>query len=115
MTDTQSMTVAHGQPVIVTLPAEIDMANVDALGEQLAAAFCSQYAGGHRRHDRHHVLRLHWHWHASPCPKQATARGTEMRLLLPCPNVLRVMTVQGVDALLPIYHSLEEALAAPLG
>jgi anti-sigma B factor antagonist len=39
MTDTQSMTVARGQPVIVTLPAEIDMANVDALGEQLAAAF----------------------------------------------------------------------------
>ena len=43
--------------------------------------------------------------------KQATAHGAELRLLLPCPNVLRVLTIQGVDAVLPIYHSLEEALA----
>jgi anti-anti-sigma factor len=43
--------------------------------------------------------------------KQATAHGAELRLLLPGPNVLRVMTIQGVDAVLPTYHSLEEALA----
>jgi len=115
MTDSQSMTAAHGQPVIVTLPAEIDMANVDALGEQFAAAFapgtrvaianmtattfCDSMGIGM-------LVRAH---------KQAAAQGTELRLLLPCPNVLRVMTIQGVDAVLPIYHSLEEALAAPLG
>ena len=32
-------------------------------------------------------------------------------LLLPCPNVVRVLKIQGVDTVLPIYHSLEEALA----
>ena len=45
--------------------------------------------------------------------KQATAKGTELRLLLQCPDVLRVMTIQGVETVLPIYHSLEEALAGP--
>jgi anti-sigma B factor antagonist len=43
--------------------------------------------------------------------KQATAHGAELRLLLRCPNVVRVLQIQGVDAVLPIYHSLEEALA----
>lgn len=113
MTDTVSMTPAHGQPVILTLPAEIDMANVDAIGAQLAAAltpgtrvviadmtattFCDSIGIAM-------LIRAR---------KQATANGTELRLLLPSPDVLRVMRLQGVDAVLPIYHSLEQALAAP--
>ena len=44
---------------------------------------------------------------------QVTAHGAELRLLLPCPNVLRVLKIQGVDAVLPIYHSLEEAQKRP--
>jgi len=107
------MTPAHGQPVMVTLPAEIDMTNADAVGEQLAAAltpgtpvviadmtatrFCDSIGIGM-------LIRAH---------KQATANGTTLRLLRPCPNVLRVMTIEGVDAVLPIYRSLEQALAAP--
>ena len=43
--------------------------------------------------------------------KRATAHGAELRLLLPGPNVLRIMKIQGVDAVLPIFFSLEEALA----
>jgi anti-sigma B factor antagonist len=43
--------------------------------------------------------------------KQAAAHGAELRLLLPCPTVLRVLKMQGVDVVLPIYHSLEQALA----
>jgi anti-sigma B factor antagonist len=109
MTGATPTTAAHGQPVIVTLPAEIDMANVDALGEQLAAAFapgtrvviadmtattfCDSIGIGM-------LIRAQ---------KQATARDAELRLLLPRPNVLRIMTIQGVDTLLPIYHSPEEA------
>ena len=113
MTDTRSRAPAHGQHVIVTLPAEIDIASVGAVGEQLAAAltlgtrvaiadmsaatFCDSMGIGM-------LVRVH---------KQATAEGAELRLLLPCPDVLRVMTVQGVETVLPIYHSLEEALADP--
>ena len=96
---------------VVTFPAEIDMATADAIGEQVAAVlapgihaviadmtattFCDS-AGINM------LIRV---------KRQATAHGTELRLLLPCPNVLRVMRIQGVDAVLPIYHSLEEALA----
>ena len=96
---------------VVTLPAEIDMATAPAIGEQVAAAlapgvhiviadmtattFCDS-AG---------ITML------IRAKKQATARGAELRLLLPCPNVLRVLKLQGVDAVLPIYHSLEGALA----
>jgi hypothetical protein len=34
MAEAEPMTPAHAQPVIVTLPAEIDMANADSLGKQ---------------------------------------------------------------------------------
>jgi anti-anti-sigma factor len=43
--------------------------------------------------------------------RQAAAVGTDLRLLLPCPHVLRVMKIQGVDAVLPIHQNLDEALA----
>jgi len=39
--------------------------------------------------------------------------GAELRLLLPSPNALRFMEMRCVDAVLPIYHSLEQALAGP--
>jgi anti-sigma B factor antagonist len=97
---------------VVTFPAEIDMATAGAIGEQIAAAvargvpaviadmtattFCDS-AG---------ITML------IRAKKQATAHGAELRLLLPCPNVLRVLKIQGVDAVLPIYHSLAEALQA---
>ena len=105
--------VTMGQPTVVTLPTEIDMANADAIGEQFAAAlalgvramiadmtattFCDS-AGINM------LIRA---------KKEATASGAEIRLLLLCPNVLRVLRLQGVDTVLPIYHSLEEALAGP--
>jgi anti-sigma B factor antagonist len=104
-------TAAIGLLTVVTFPAEIDMATAGAIGEQVAAAlapgvhvviadmtattFCDS-AGINM------LIRA---------KKQATAHGAGLRLLLPCPNVLRVLRIQGVDAVLPIYHSLEEALA----
>ena len=103
--------MAGTQPVVVSLPAEIDMANAERISGQLRAAvaagpkvviadmtattFCDSM--GVR------VLVL--------AHRHAVARGTELRLLLPCPHVLRVMEVLGVDAVLPIYHSREQVLA----
>ena len=113
MADIEFVTLAQAQPVIVTLPAEIDMANADRVGEQLAAAsapgvqviiadmtattFCGSAGIS--------TLLL-------AC-RRAAALGTDLRLLLPCPRVLSVMKILGVDAVLPIYHSLEQALAGP--
>ena len=109
MADTAAATI--GPLTMVTFPAEIDIATADAVGAQIAAAlapgahaviadmtattFCDS-AGINM------LIRA---------KRQATAHGADLRLLLPCPNVLRVLRIQGVDAVLPIYHSLEEALA----
>jgi anti-sigma B factor antagonist len=109
MADTATATMAS--LAVVTFPAEIDMATAGAIGEQIAAVlapgvhvviadmtattFCDS-AGINM------LIRA---------KKHAAAHGAELRLLLPCPNVLRVLRIQGVDAVLPIYDSLEEALA----
>jgi anti-sigma B factor antagonist len=103
--------VTTALPPVVTLPAEIDMANADALGEQLAAALApgvrvviadmtaTTFCGSSGLTT---LIRA---------SKRAAANGSELRLLLPCPNVLKIMKMQGVDAVLPIFFSLEEALA----
>jgi anti-anti-sigma regulatory factor len=41
MTDTEPVTPAQPQPVIVTLPAEIDTANADSVCTQITAKFAS--------------------------------------------------------------------------
>lgn len=102
--------VAAAKPALVTLPAKVNTANADASGQQLAAAmipgvnlviadmtattFCDSTGID--------MLVL-------ACQK-AAANGTELRLVLPSPEVLRIMRVLGVDAVLPLYQSLDEAL-----
>jgi len=108
MADTATATM--GLLTMVTFAAEIDMATAGAIGEQIAAAL----APGVRTViadmtattfcDSAGITML------IRARKQATAHGAELRLLLPCPNVLRVLKMQGVDAVLPIYRNLEEAL-----
>jgi anti-sigma B factor antagonist len=108
MVDTQL--TAPARPALVALPARIDTANADASGQRLAAAmipgvnlviadmtattFCDSTGFD--------MLVL-------ACQK-AAANGTELRLVLPSPEVLRVMRILGVDAGLPLYQSLDEAL-----
>jgi anti-sigma B factor antagonist len=111
MADSVPVTLAPAGPVVVRLPAEIDTANADGLGEQFAAAlapgvrliiadmtattFCD-FSGTR-------MLALAW--------QQAIANGTEMRLAVPGPDALRVLQVQGLGTVLPIYQTLAEALA----
>jgi anti-sigma B factor antagonist len=103
--------MAGARSVVVSLPAEIDMANAERIGGQLrvavaagpkvviadmtATTFCDSM--GMRM-----LVLAHRH---------AAARGTELRLLMPRPRVLRVMELLGIDAVLPVYHSREQALA----
>ena len=115
MTDTQPMAPARDSPVVVTLPAEIDIANALGIGDQLraamavgvtaviadmtATAFCDSV--GMR------MLIL--------ASEQAAANGTELRLLGPGPQVLRLMAILGVDRLLTVCPGLEEALEPRIG
>jgi anti-sigma B factor antagonist len=115
MADAEPGTPAQVQPVIVTLPVEIDLANADAIGEQLAAAFApgvkvviadmTATTFCDSRGARMLVL----------VQRRAVARDAELRLLLPNPRVMRVWRILGLDIVMPIYQSLEEALAGGMG
>jgi anti-anti-sigma factor len=111
MAGTEPVTPAQPRPVIVTLPAEIDVANADAVGERIGAAFAPGVKvviadmTGTTFTDSIGIRMLVLAW------QRATATGNELRLLLPGPAVLRIMTILGLDTVLPIYRSLEAALA----
>jgi anti-sigma B factor antagonist len=98
-------------PVVVRLPAEIDMDNAERVGEQLRSAiargaavvvadltstvFCDS-AG-----TRQFVLA---HNYAGACDAQ-------VRFVIPGRNVLRVLTLTGLEELLSIYPSLDAAVS----
>jgi len=98
--------------VVITLPAEIDMANADGVGQQLGSAvaagvrtviadmtattFCDSSGIGM-------LVRAH---------KQAAANRIELRLVVPSTVVLRSLTLMSIDHLVPIYPGLSMALAA---
>jgi anti-sigma B factor antagonist len=44
--------------------------------------------------------------------QRAVASGTQLRLAVAAETVRRVLTLNGLDRLIPIYRSLEEAIAA---
>ena len=102
----------HLPPVIIALPAEIDMANADRAGQQLGSAFtpgvrtviadmtattfCDSSGIGM-------LVRAH---------KQAAANRAELRLVVLSTAVLRTLTLVQMDHLLLIYPTLSQALAA---
>jgi anti-sigma B factor antagonist len=98
-------------PVVVSLPAEIDMANQQHIAEQLQAAFAPGVtvviadlgltvfcdSSGARQ-----LVLAH---------KRAVASNRELRLVVPSAGVLRVLSILGVDRVLRIYPDLAAALA----
>ena len=103
----------EGPPVIVAVPAVIDLVNADVVYAVLsgavasdapvivadlsATAFCDA-AGAHR------LLMAGY---------QAAARGGRLRLVIP-PGALvgRMLALLGVEHLLPVYSSTEDACSA---
>jgi anti-sigma B factor antagonist len=96
---------------VVTLPAEIDIANADDIREDLlstinrgaallvvdmsATNFCDS-AGVNA------LVRAF---------KRAAANGTGMRLVVPDRNVQRILALTGIDRLIDIYPSVSAATA----
>lgn len=102
---------AHTDPVVVALPAEIDVTNSDEVHEQLLAAcapgvpvviadltstrFCDSSG-------------VHAIMHAF---ERAAARGVRLWLAVPeIGSVRRVLQLTGVGRLMPVYPSLQEAM-----
>jgi anti-sigma B factor antagonist len=102
----------HLPAVVVALPAEIDMASADRVGQQLGTAFapgvktviadmtatrfCDSSGIGV-------LVRAH---------KQAAANRTQLRLVVHSRVVLRSLRLVQMDHLVPIYPTLSQALAA---
>ena len=102
----------HLPAVVIALPAEIDMASAGQAGRQLGSAFApgvkaviaDMTATTFCDSSGISVLvRAH---------QQAAANGTELRLVVRSTAVLRALTLVKLDALLPIYPNLSQALAA---
>jgi anti-sigma B factor antagonist len=100
------------RPVVLRLPAEIDLTNAERVGEELCSAltrgaalviadltstvFCD-CAGA-----RQFVL----------ADNYAYAQDAQIRFVIPGRNMLRVLTLTGLDQLLSVYPSLDAALSA---
>ena len=97
---------------VVTLPEHIDVSNARQIGEQLlvvinrgaaelivdmAATVSCDHAGADA------VARAY---------QRAAVSGTQLRLVVTAPIVRRVLSVNGLDRLIPVYPSLEAAAAA---
>jgi anti-sigma B factor antagonist len=99
-----------GPHAILTLPAEIDLANADQVREALLAAI---------GHDPVLIADMSRTTFCDSAGVQAVitanrlaaATGTEFRLVATA--VLRIFTVIGADQLISIYPTLEAALADP--
>src|SRR6266550_4253253 len=102
------------RPVIVSLPAEIDIANAEDVGEQLRAAFAPGVtvviadlgstvfcdSAGARQ-----LVLAH---------KKAVASNRELRVVISSARVLRVLAILGIDRKVEIYPDLAAALASGL-
>lgn len=101
-----------GRQAVMTLPEHIDVSNAGQLSEQLlllinrgaaelivdlSATLSCDYAGADA------IVRAY---------QRAAASGTQLRLVVAAAMVRRVLTVNGLDRLIPVYPSLDAAAAA---
>jgi anti-sigma B factor antagonist len=102
-----------GQVAVVTLPAEIDTTNADQVRESLlgvvnqGAASLVADLSQTTFCDSTGVSALVRTF------KRATASGGGMRLVVSSPAVHRVLSITGVDHLMPLYPSVAASLATP--
>ena len=101
-----------GRRAIVSFPGQVDISNVDQLRDRLLsvinrgatvliADMTSTVSCDHAAVDAI----------ARAC-QRAAASGTQLRLVVPAPLVRRVLSIEGLDRLVPIYPLLDAAIAA---
>jgi len=101
-----------GRRAIVSFPEQVDISNVDQLRDRLLsvinrgatvliADMTSTVSCDHAAVDAT----------ARAC-QRAAANGTQLRLVVTAPLVRRVLSIEGLDRLVPIYPLLDAAIAA---
>ena len=105
--------LGDGGQKVVTMPAKIDIGNARAVCDDLFAVFDAGFSvviadlTGTSLCTAAGVHEL-----ALAC-ERATARGIELRLAIPPGEAMRVFTLTGHDRWLPVYPSVQAALAGP--
>jgi anti-sigma B factor antagonist len=111
MTDPQHPVGAAARTAVVTLPGSIDISSARLIGEKLdsvlgsgvttviadmtATTFCDSFGA--------RIL-------VAAC-EQAATNNVKMRLVVPSAFVLRALALMGLDRRLPVYVTLDGALA----
>jgi anti-sigma B factor antagonist len=101
-----------GRQAVVALPEHIDVSNASQIREELLwvinrgaavviADMTATLSCDHSGADA--VMRAY---------QRALASGTQLRLVVTAPIVRRVLGINGLDRLIPVYPSLEAATAA---
>ena len=110
MGGSKPLTHSWAGPVVVTMPAEIDISNADRTGEELCAAFApgvttviADMTGTSFCNSSGISVLVLAH-------RQAAAHHAELRLVVLSAAVLHALTLVRMDFLLPIYPSLDAAL-----
>ena len=104
-----------GQVAVVTLPAEIDVTNAEAVGEELLAVLNQSTAllvadmTSTNFCDSSGVSAL------VRVFRRAASSGQAMRLAVSMPAVQRVLSITGVDRLVNVYPSVAASLGDPSG
>jgi anti-anti-sigma factor len=98
-------------PEIVTLPSEVDVKNALDIGCQILAAFGPRVTVVIADMSATEFCDASGIRHLLIANDAATACGGELRVVVRSPVVQRVMQTVGVDQVLRIYSSLDEALA----
>ena len=101
-----------GQQAVVALPAHMDASNAGRIGEVLLSVI--DRAATKLIADMTTTI---WCDHAGADAvvrafRRAVISGTQLRLVVPAQHVRRVLSLSGLDHLVPIYPSLEAATAA---
>jgi anti-sigma B factor antagonist len=99
-------------PAIVVLPVEIDIGNAEEVGAQLRAALRPGPAAviadmSATRFADSSAIRV-----LLTAQDTAAADHADLRLVIPAPEVLRILQVLGVDRMFRIYPSLRAALTS---
>jgi anti-sigma B factor antagonist len=100
------------EPIVVRLPAEIDRDNAEGVGEQICSAFTHGAAVV--------IADLTWTVFCDSSGARqfvlahnyAGAHDAQMRFVISDSNLIRVVTLTGLDQLLSIYPSLDAAMSA---
>ena len=110
MDETQRLTGAT-HSAVVSMPTELDITNARPFGEELIAALVLGNAvviadmTNTRFCDSSGARAL------AIAHRQAAALKAELWLVVPSASVLRTLSLSGLDQLIPIYQTLDEALA----